>query len=55
MSPRTLDYIYLRSLENMQGWHGLLHLPINKVINRRVCTKVSNNNDIIEQVHELPV
>ena len=55
MAPRTLDYIYLRSLEKMQGGHELLHLPTNKVINRRVCTKVSNNNNIIEQARELPV
>ena len=39
-ATRSLDWIYLRTLDNAQGGHALLHLQTNKVIKRQNLTKI---------------
>jgi hypothetical protein len=52
-ASRALDCIYLRSMENAQGGHELLHLQTNKFVKRRKLTKVSITPSIMKQVHAL--
>ncbi len=52
-APRTLDCIYLRYNDNLQGGHQLLHLPTNSLITRRQVTPVPITPAIINQVHAL--
>jgi len=49
-NARTLDCIYLRYNDNVQGGHELLHLPTNHVIKRRQVTPVPITPAIIKQV-----
>ena len=39
-APRSLDCIYLRYNDNVQGGHELLHLPTNSMLTRRTITPV---------------
>ena len=50
---RTLDCIYLRYSDNLQGGHELLHLPTNHVINRQYITKLPVTQAVIKQVNEM--
>ena len=50
-APRSLDCIYLRYTDNIQGGHELLHLQTNSVITRRKVTPVPITPAIIKQVH----
>jgi hypothetical protein len=52
-APRSLDCIYLRSMDNAQGGHELLHLQTNKVVKQRNLTKILITPSIIKQVHAL--
>lgn len=52
-APRTLDCIYLRYNDNLQGGHQLLHLPTNSLITRGTVTPVPITPAIIKQVHAL--
>jgi hypothetical protein len=54
-APRSLDCIYLRPMDNVQGGHELLHLQINRFVKRRTMTKIPINPSIIKQVHALAV
>ena len=50
---RSLDCIYLRYKDNLQGGHELLHLPTNSIITRRNITPVPITPAIVKQVHTL--
>jgi hypothetical protein len=52
-APRTLDCIYLRYSDSLQGGHELLHLQTNMVIKRRQVTQVPITPAIIKQVETL--
>jgi hypothetical protein len=52
-SPRTLDCIYLRYSDNIQGGHELLHLPTNHIIVRQYVTQVPISPAIIKQEHQI--
>ncbi|KAI2506113.1 Reverse transcriptase (RNA-dependent DNA polymerase) [Fragilaria crotonensis] len=52
-APRSLDCIYLRYKDNLQGGHELLHLPTNSIITRRNITSVPITPAIVSQVHTL--
>ena len=52
-APRSLDCIYLRYNDNVQGGHELLHLPTNSIIRRRTVTPVPITPAIIKQVHTI--
>jgi hypothetical protein len=54
-APRSLDCIYLRYNENLQGGHQLLHLPTNSLITRRQVTPVPITPSVIKQVHTLAI
>ena len=50
-APRSLDCIYLRYTDNVQGGHEFLHLQTNSVLTRRRVTPVPITPAIIKQVH----
>ena len=52
-TPRSLDCIYLRYNDSVQGGHELLHLQTNSVLRRRTVTPVPITPAIIKQVHTL--
>ena len=52
-APRSLDCIYLRYNDNLQGGHDLLHLPTNSIVTRRNITPVPITPAIVKQVHTL--
>jgi hypothetical protein len=52
---RTLDCIYLRYTDNIQGCHDLLHLQTNENVCRQYITLVPITSSVIKQVHELAV
>ena len=52
-SPRTLDCIYLRYVDNLQGGHQLLDLRTGKTIKRRTVTQVPITQHVIDLVHEM--
>lgn len=52
-APRSLDCIYLRYKDNLQGGHELLHLSTNLIITRRNITPVPITPSIVKQVHTL--
>jgi len=54
-APRSLDCIYLRYNDNVQGGHELLHLPTNSLITRRTITPLPLTPAIMNQVHALAV
>ena len=54
-APRSLDCIYLRYNDNVQGGHELLQLPKNSLITRRTVTPPPLPPAIINQVHALAV
>jgi len=49
----SLDCIYLRYKDNLQGGHELLHLPTNSIITWRNITPVPITPAIVKQVHML--
>ena len=51
--PRTLDCIYLRYSDNLQGGHELLHLPTNQIITRQYVTPSPITQAIIKQVNDI--
>jgi hypothetical protein len=51
--PRTLDCIYLRYNDNIQGGHDLLHLPTNRIIMRSRVTSIPITPAVINQVHTM--
>ena len=54
-APRSLDCIFLRYNDNVQGGHELLHLPTNSLITRRTITPLPLTPAIMNQVHALAV
>jgi hypothetical protein len=52
-APRSLDCIYLRYNDNVQGGHQLLHLPTNSMITRRSVTPIPITPAVVRQVHLL--
>jgi hypothetical protein len=52
-SQRTLDCIYLRYNDDMQGGHIILHLPTNAVIECRRIITVPITPSIIQYVHRI--
>jgi hypothetical protein len=54
-APRSLDCIYMRYNDNLQGGHQLLHLPTNSIITRRQVTPVPITPAVIKQVHTLAI
>jgi hypothetical protein len=54
-ASRTLDCIYLRYTDNIQGGHELLHLQTNEIVYRQYITLVPITSSVIKQVHELAV
>jgi hypothetical protein len=54
-ASRTLDCIYLRYTDNIQGVHELLHLQTNEIVYRQYITLVPITSSVIKQVHELAV
>ena len=51
--PRTLDCIYLRYVDNLQGGHELLNLHTGHTIKRRSVTPVPITQNVIDLVHAL--
>jgi len=49
-APRTLDCLYLRYADNMQGGHQLLHLQTNSIITRQFLTLTPITKPILRQV-----
>jgi hypothetical protein len=54
-APRSLDCIYLRSMDNAQRGHELLHLQTNRLVKRCTMIKIPITPSIIKQVHTLAV
>jgi hypothetical protein len=54
-ASRTLNCIYLRYKDNIQGGQKLPHLQTNEIICRQYITPVPITSSIIKQVHELAV
>jgi hypothetical protein len=54
-APRSLDCIYLQPMDNAQGGHELLHLQTNRVVKRRMMTKIPITPSIMKQVHALAI
>jgi hypothetical protein len=52
---RTLDCIYLRYSDNIQGGHEVLHLPTNKIVKRQYITPSPITPSIIKQVHDIAI
>jgi hypothetical protein len=52
-APCSLDCIYLRYNDNVQGGHELLQLPTNSLITRQTVTPLPLTPAIINQVHAL--
>jgi hypothetical protein len=50
---RTLDCIYLRYSDNLQGDHELLHLPTNQIITRQYITSSPITPAVIKQVNDI--
>jgi hypothetical protein len=50
---RTLDCIYLRYSDNLQGGHELLHLPTNQIIARQYITPSPITLAVIKQVNDI--
>jgi hypothetical protein len=50
---RTLDCIYLRYSDNLQGGHELLHLPTNQIITRQYITPSPITPAVIKQVNDI--
>jgi hypothetical protein len=51
--PRTLDCIFLRYVDNLQGGHKLLNLHSGHTIKRRTITPVPITQNAIDLVHAL--
>jgi hypothetical protein len=51
--PRTLDFIYLRYTDNVQGGHTLLDLKSGRLITRRNVTVIPITSNVIDIVHSL--
>jgi hypothetical protein len=52
-SPRTLDCVYLRYVDNLQGGHHLLDLHTGQTIKRRTVTPVPITQNAIELVNDM--
>ncbi len=52
-APRSLDCIYLRPTDNIQGGHEVLHLQTNQVVKRRTLTPAVVTPTIVKMVHRL--
>jgi hypothetical protein len=50
---RTLDCIYLRYSDNLQGGHELLHLPTNQIITRQYITPSPITPAVLKQVNDI--
>jgi Reverse transcriptase (RNA-dependent DNA polymerase) len=51
--PRTIDCIYLRYVDNIQGGHHLLDIRTGRTIKRRNVTQVPITQNIIDIVHAM--
>ena len=52
-SPRSIDCIYLRYVDNLQGGHHLLDLRTGQTIKRRTVTPVPITQHVIDLVHDM--
>jgi hypothetical protein len=52
---RTLDCIYLRYSDKIQGGHEVLHLPTNKIVKPQYITPSPITPSIIKQVHDIAI
>ena len=52
-AARTIDAIYLRPNNNMQGGHELLNLSTGKVITRRTVTKILLTDLVIKAIQTM--
>jgi hypothetical protein len=52
-SPRTLNCVYLRYVDNLQGGHHLLDLRTGQTIKRRTVTPVPITQNVIKLVHDM--
>jgi hypothetical protein len=51
--PRTLDCIYLRYVDNNQGWHHLLDLQTGRTIKRSTITTIPITENVIDLIHNM--